>query len=139
VYGLGNRGSLKGCIYDHWQNVEAFPDGCDIIYGLDFGFNVPTALVRVGIKENDVYVQQLIYEPLLTNSDLIKEMGNVQILYMPTGTMRSSTRAKQPGAIDALIIATVDGVVGWISPLNSYGIKIPLSALPESLNSFRTV
>jgi len=80
-------------------------------------------------------------EPVLIKDelDLIKEMGNVQILYMPTGTMRSSTRAKQPGAIDALIIATVDGVVGWISPLNSYGIKIPLSALPESLNSFRTV
>lgn len=75
VYGLGNRGSLKGCIYDHWQSVEYFADGCDVIYGLDFGFNVPTALVRVGLKEKNIYVQQLIYEPGLTNSDLIRELA----------------------------------------------------------------
>lgn len=75
VYGLGNRGSLKGCIYTHWKTIEAFPEGCEIIYGLDFGFNVPSALVRVGIKEHDIYIQQMIYESGLTNSDLIREMA----------------------------------------------------------------
>jgi phage terminase large subunit len=79
VYGLGNRGSLKGCIYTHWKTIDEIPDGCDVIYGLDFGFNVPSALVRVGIKENDIYVQQLIYEPLLTNSDLIRAMESLNI------------------------------------------------------------
>jgi hypothetical protein len=71
--------------------------------------------------------------------DEIKELGNVQILYMPGGTMQMSSRVKKTGAIDALIIAKVDGTVGWISPRSSYGLKIPLSALPDSLNNFRTV
>ena len=71
--------------------------------------------------------------------DEIKVLGNVQILYMPGGTLQMSSRVKKMGAIDALIIAKVDGTVGWISPIGSYGLKIPLSALPDSLNSFRTV
>ena len=71
--------------------------------------------------------------------DEIKELGNVQILYMPAGTMQMSSRVKKTGAIDAIIIAKVDGTVGWISPRSSYGLKIPLSALPDSLNNFRTV
>lgn len=71
--------------------------------------------------------------------DEIKELGNVQILYMPGGTLQMSSRVKKIGAIDALIIAKVDGVVGWISPKGYYGLKVPLSALPDSLNTFRTV
>lgn len=71
--------------------------------------------------------------------DEIKELGNVQILYMPGGTLQMSSRVKKMGAIDALIIAKVDGTVGWISPKDFYGLKVPLSALPDSLNSFRTV
>jgi len=80
-------------------------------------------------------------EDTLTKEELdaIKDLGNVQILYMPTGTMSSSTRVKKVGAIEAVIIAKVDGLVGWISPRGSFGLKIPLSALPDSLNSFRTV
>ena len=80
-------------------------------------------------------------EDALTKEELdtIKTLGNVQILYMPTGTMSSSTRVKKDGTIEAIILAKVDGVVGWISPRNSYGLKIPLAALPDSLNSFRTV
>jgi hypothetical protein len=80
-------------------------------------------------------------EPVLVKEELdqIKELGNVQILYMPNGTMSSSMRVKKQGAIDALIIARVNDTMGWISPVGSYGLKIPLSDLPDSLNSFRTV
>jgi hypothetical protein len=80
-------------------------------------------------------------EDILSKDELdeIKELGNVQILYMPGGTLQMSTRVKKIGALDALIIAKVDGTVGWISPRGFYGLKIPLSALPDSLNSFRTV
>jgi hypothetical protein len=80
-------------------------------------------------------------EDTLTKDELdeIKELGNVQILYMPGGTLQMSTRVKKIGAIDALIIAKVDGTVGWISPKGYNSLKIPLSVLPDSLNTFRTV
>ena len=64
---------------------------------------------------------------------------NVQVLYMPAGKIAGSLRRKRAGATEAIIIATIDGTVGWISQRDSYGIKIPLQALPDSLNTFRLV
>lgn len=43
-------------------------------YGLDFGYNHPTALLFVGVTGDDVYVQEVIYETGLTNRDLIDKM-----------------------------------------------------------------
>jgi hypothetical protein len=100
----------------------------------DRPFSFLKSMVRfnpVGSKSEDILSKDEL--------DEIKELGNVQILYMPGGTLQMSTRVKKLGAIDALIIAKVDGVVGWISPKGYYGLKIPLSALPDSLNNFRTV
>ncbi len=78
IYGLGELGKAKDLIYPNWD-IKEFPAVCEHYrYGLDFGFNHPTSLVLVGIRENDVYVQQMIYQSHLTNQDLIdlmKEKG----------------------------------------------------------------
>lgn len=84
VYALGEwGGSVKGQIYTHWQLCDRIPDGCDIAYGLDFGFNHPTALTKVGFKENNLFIQQTIYRSNLTNSDLINEMRSLAIGRVP--------------------------------------------------------
>lgn len=46
----------------------------EIIYGLDFGFNQQTGLLEIGIKDNEYYLRELIYETKLTNQDLISRM-----------------------------------------------------------------
>lgn len=79
IYGLGERGMSESKIYSNWDLCDNFPDGCDIIYGLDFGYNNETALVKVGIKERDIYVQELIYEKHLTNADLIEKIKKLEI------------------------------------------------------------
>jgi hypothetical protein len=80
-------------------------------------------------------------ESTLAMSELeeIKEAGNVQVLFMPMGILSSSIRVKKSGATDAIIIAVVDGVVGWVTKRGSFGVKIQLQDLPDSLNSFRFV
>lgn len=70
IYGLGERGSSQETVYTNWD-VQPFPELYDIFYGLDFGYNNKTALVKIGIRENDLYCQTLIYSSGLTNSDLI--------------------------------------------------------------------
>jgi hypothetical protein len=67
----------------------------------------------------------------------IVRIANVQVLYFPNGTMTGSLRKKMPGATDAIVIATVDGRPGWISQRGTYGVKIPLIALPDSLGAYR--
>lgn len=48
-------------------------------YGLDFGFSQdPSALVEVNVKDKEIYIREIIYEPGLTNEDLaflIKDKG----------------------------------------------------------------
>ncbi len=47
----------------------------DVVIGIDFGFNNPTAVVQVGIyDEKYLYLKQLLYETKLTNNDLIDRL-----------------------------------------------------------------
>ncbi len=73
IYALGEWGVLQNLIYSNWDVVNDFPENYDeVIYGLDFGYVNPTALVEVRIKENEAWIQELIYQSHLTNSDLIE-------------------------------------------------------------------
>jgi phage terminase large subunit len=74
VYGLGERGISEAVIYSHWQIYKEDIQFDEVVYGLDFGFNHPTALTQIGIKEDAIYWKELIYESNLTNSDLIAKL-----------------------------------------------------------------
>jgi phage terminase large subunit len=65
VYGLGERGASTATIYTHWQTIDYLPDCDDFFYGLDFGYNNPSAMVKCGIKDG-----KLLYETKLTTNDL---------------------------------------------------------------------
>ena len=43
----------------------------DIFYGLDFGYNNPTALIEIRMKDGVLYERELLYQTNLTNSELI--------------------------------------------------------------------
>ena len=63
VYGLGLIGQLEGAIFQDWEYGE-FDESLPKIYGLDFGFNDPDALVRVAIdhKRRRMYWDEKIYK-----------------------------------------------------------------------------
>ena len=52
IYTLGRWGVRKDLIYKNWRILEEWPKKFDeIIYGLDFGFNSPTALLEIGLLD----------------------------------------------------------------------------------------
>ena len=75
IYGEGERGHSEGVIYTHWQAYGGTGQGYDsaglVCYGLDFGYNNPTSLVKVTERDKDLYWKEEIYQSHLTNSDLI--------------------------------------------------------------------
>lgn len=71
VFGLGLRGTSSETIYTHWKECESFPQCDQVALGLDFGFNHPNVLVKVGELDGKHYVEELIYETKLTTDDLI--------------------------------------------------------------------
>lgn len=70
VYGEGLEGRIEGLVFPDWDMVDRMPEGCRVRYGIDFGYNDPTAIVRVGIKEKDLYLEELCYEQGLVSSDI---------------------------------------------------------------------
>lgn len=70
IYGEGERGHSEGVIYTHWAPYSGDKNG-RVAYGLDFGYNNPTALVKVTELDQDLYWEEKIYQSHLTNSDLI--------------------------------------------------------------------
>jgi phage terminase large subunit len=76
VFGLGLRGVSLHKIFTHWKPIARFPDDIeDIVYGVDFGFNAPSAVVRVGFKDDKMFVSEIIYEKGLTTQDLMVKMA----------------------------------------------------------------
>jgi phage terminase large subunit len=76
VFGEGELGFSEAIIYNHWKQCTEVPDGV-VAYGLDFGYNHPTVLVKVTAHDNKYYAEQLIYESHLTNQQLIERLKQV--------------------------------------------------------------
>jgi phage terminase large subunit len=70
IYGEGERGHSEGVIYTHWQPYSETRAG-NTVFGLDFGYNNPTALTKVTEHDQNLYWKEEIYQSHLTNSDLI--------------------------------------------------------------------
>lgn len=84
MYGLGLPSKNNELVYTHWQTYETKPDFSDdeTIWGLDFGFNHPTALVKVIINRNKrhIWCQEAIYKSFMTTTDLISQMKQLTII-----------------------------------------------------------
>jgi len=81
IYALGDWGELRGLIYDKPFLMDKWPDEFDeTIYGLDFGYNNPMALVRADIVgDEDVYLTEVYYEREQTTDDLIRDLPGLGV------------------------------------------------------------
>jgi phage terminase large subunit len=83
IYRLGQWATPRFIIYTNWDIVSGFPDADtldDIGYGLDFGYNNETALIKVGIRDKrKIYLEEVVYQSKLTNTDLINLMKSLDI------------------------------------------------------------
>jgi phage terminase large subunit len=74
IYALGEWGRLENLIYSNWEMVESFPTqikGGRVVYGVDFGYNDPTVIVKSTVKDLEVLHEEILYQTKMTNSDFI--------------------------------------------------------------------
>ena len=79
VWGLGLRGVHKARVYPDVVEVDAIPPGLEIVYGVDFGFTNPSAVVACAVEDvvgrrPRVYWDQVVYERKLSNAELVALM-----------------------------------------------------------------
>lgn len=80
IYALGEKAISKSNIYSNWSFVAHRPSKfVKYVYGLDFGYNHPSALMRVYYCDNDIYIEPVIYESYLTTTMLIEKLGTLGI------------------------------------------------------------
>ena len=74
IEGLGEWGIAEGLVFSNWT-VEEFDIktiNAKRVYGLDFGYNDPTALICVGVDEEEkiLYIFDEHYQSGMTNKDI---------------------------------------------------------------------
>ena len=75
VYGLGERGVSEATIFRNWTMSTQYDKvNAKEIWGIDFGYNDPCAIVSIKILDREVpeiHVKEHLYESHLTATDLI--------------------------------------------------------------------
>ena len=80
IYALGEKVTSRANVYAGWTFLTHRPTRfTNFVYGLDFGYNHPTALMRVYWHEKDIYIESVIYESYLTTTNLIEKMKGLNI------------------------------------------------------------
>jgi len=134
IYCLGEPGVLQNIIYTNYTVMrDEMPVFQDVIYGLDFGYNNPTAMIEVGINDGRLFLSERLYEPGLTNSQLIGKLKGLHIL--PTAPIYAD--AAEPARIQEIrragfnvypankdIIDGIDHVKDFHLNLNPYSANL---------------
>lgn len=80
IYALGEHAISKANIYSNWTFLPHRPARfTQFVYGCDFGYNHPTALMRIYWHEKDIFIEPVIYESYLTTSNLIDRMASLDV------------------------------------------------------------
>lgn len=66
----------EGAIYKKWGVAKEFPQWCKkVAVGLDFGFtHDETAIVRCGVVDNDLYIDEICYKTQMLTKDIIQTL-----------------------------------------------------------------
>ena len=99
IYGLGERSVPTNTIFPYWYEYDVTTTNT-FAYGLDFGYNHPTALVKVSfdIYQMKLYWEELLYETKLTNDELINKL----IALVPNKHDYIFGDSEDPKTIDAI-------------------------------------
>lgn len=100
IYTRGEWQPLKGLIFPEFEIIPDMPASYKKeFYGLDFGFVDPSSFVRVLISDNNLYIDQLIYEPGLGNDELASRIRqeNPRRVYCDSAEPRTIEELKRRG------------------------------------------
>lgn len=80
VYTLGQWGRLEGKVYTNYKIILDMPEigKCHWAYGLDFGYASKSALIKVTLFNDNIYVEESLYKDSMTVADIIEHLTHIQ-------------------------------------------------------------
>ena len=84
IYGLGLQSMVEGLVFPEVELIDDFPEWArNQALGLDFGFtNDPTAIIRCGVIDNNIYFDEICYRTRMLTGDIIKELKSFRLEVM---------------------------------------------------------
>ena len=97
----------EGAIFKKWAIVDEFPEYCQkVARACDFGYtNDPTAIVRCGIVDNKIYIDELCYKTHMQTAHLVEEFrreereGYAEFVYAESADPRLLDEMRNAGII----------------------------------------
>lgn len=86
IFALGERAFSKENVYSRWEICKKPEYLNNWIYGLDFGYSHPTALIKIWFnpKFKELFLEEVIYETHLTSQDIIEKMNEKNVSKIST-------------------------------------------------------
>jgi len=103
VYLDGKEGRLEGVVFDNYNIIDKIPEEARIIgCGMDFGYtNDPTSLIAVYKYNDELIIDELIYETDLLNSQIAKRIKSLGLdgveIYADSAEPKSIAEIKRYG------------------------------------------
>jgi len=125
-------GGAKGQVYTTWQKiaVDDIPEGLPYIHALDFGFtNDPSAVPKIYIGTNKLYIDEVLYQTGLTNQllgGLLLQKGLTKndIIYADSAEPKSIEELNQMGLWVVPALKGPDSILAGISKVKEYIIYV---------------
>ena len=82
----GFKDVAEGVIYEDWE-IGDFDENLTQVYGLDFGFDDPDALIKTAINHNTktIYLKEELYKNGLGSDELHKALFEICVTCAPRG------------------------------------------------------
>ena len=102
VYLDGETGQIEGSVFQDYVIIDKIPNEAKLLgYGLDFGFSQdPAAVVALYKMDGEIYVDELIYQTGLLNSELssiMKQYNIIENCYADSAEPKSIAELKRFG------------------------------------------
>jgi len=80
IFGLGLKGVPTKMVFTHQQIYIDLPQGAKLLgYGIDFGFNDPSTLVKVSKFNDNIFCEEMLYLKNVTITDFIYKIKDLGI------------------------------------------------------------
>jgi phage terminase large subunit len=102
VYLDGEIGSVEGTIFSDYEIIDKIPEEASLLgYGLDFGYSQdPAALIALYKYNDDIIVDEVVYQTGLLNSELasiMKQNGVIEEVFADSAEPKSIQELKRFG------------------------------------------
>lgn len=133
VYGLGETGSNEGVIYTNWEIVEQMPSDVQpyqVAWGVDFGYNDPTAIVRCAFAQGAIWVDEVCYMHGMDNLKIARTLVDAgcnrqSLVVADCAEPKSIAEVNAAGGLHLIgSLKGADSVMNGIQVVRRYPLKV---------------